>query len=209
MRRGERVNASAEPSNRELGRILGGGLRGRAGEAIGDESSGAPSSRSPDEGRNFAPAGAYFASTTQPAGGTPFTPPASPKPIGEREEAEQKSPSEIFDATIRRPASPTGTASPRIQTRLKVDTADQGPCLYFGPSGERCDRRALRDGYCAAHLPEQPSQLSPTADSTGPTAEKPYQRTVKVISVLAALLGFLAPLLENIIREILRWLHSH
>jgi hypothetical protein len=209
MRRGERVNASAEPSVRELGRILGDGLRGRIREEAGEGFSSGRASDSPGAGQGFAPGGAYLDSRSKPTGGFRVTPSTSPKPIGERDEAEQKSPSEIFAATIRRPANPSGAASPRIQTRLKVDTADQGPCLYFGPSGERCDRRALRDGYCAAHLPAQPSQQAASAASTGPTAEKPYQRTVKVVSVLAALVGFLAPLLENIIREILRWLHSH
>ena len=31
--------------------------------------------------------------------------------------------------------------------------ADQGPCLYFGPAGERCSRPAIDGGFCARHQP--------------------------------------------------------
>ncbi|HVB99690.1 MAG TPA: DUF5763 domain-containing protein [Candidatus Dormibacteraeota bacterium] len=26
-----------------------------------------------------------------------------------------------------------------------------GPCLYLGPRGQRCDRPALENGFCALH----------------------------------------------------------
>jgi hypothetical protein len=38
---------------------------------------------------------------------------------------------------------------------------DQGPCLYFGPAGQRCDRRATRDGFCDRHQPGAPAIASP------------------------------------------------
>ena len=30
---------------------------------------------------------------------------------------------------------------------------DFGPCLYLGPAGQRCARRATRDGFCQRHQP--------------------------------------------------------
>src|SRR5271157_6011556 len=35
---------------------------------------------------------------------------------------------------------------------------DQGPCLYFGPQGQRCSRPAIANGFCARHKPVQPGQ---------------------------------------------------
>jgi hypothetical protein len=34
---------------------------------------------------------------------------------------------------------------------------DLGPCLYFGPAGQRCNRRATRDGFCQRHQPDTPA----------------------------------------------------
>jgi hypothetical protein len=38
---------------------------------------------------------------------------------------------------------------------------DLGPCLYLGPSGQRCDRRAAKDGFCSRHQPDMPTAASP------------------------------------------------
>jgi hypothetical protein len=43
----------------------------------------------------------------------------------------------------RRNASPSSRTLP----------ADLGPCLYLGPAGQRCDRRATQDGFCQRHQP--------------------------------------------------------
>src|SRR5271155_4700638 len=34
-----------------------------------------------------------------------------------------------------------------------VPPSSQGPCLYFGPQGQRCARPALEGGFCAQHGP--------------------------------------------------------
>jgi hypothetical protein len=39
--------------------------------------------------------------------------------------------------------------------------ADLGPCLYFGPAGQRCDRRATTDGFCSRHQPGTPVIWAP------------------------------------------------
>lgn len=40
-------------------------------------------------------------------------------------------------------------------------SADIGPCLYLGPAGQRCDRRATRDGFCSRHQPDAPTAPTP------------------------------------------------
>ena len=77
---------------------------------------------------------------------------------------------------------------------------DQGPCLYLGPQGQRSGRRALRDGFCAAHMP---------GASATPSANTPATPSKKIIAAFIAISGLLWPLLSDVVREILRWLHAH
>jgi Family of unknown function (DUF5763) len=86
-----------------------------------------------------------------------------------------------------------------LRQRRAISSAprgDQGPCLYLGPGGQRCDRRATRDGFCSKHLP-------------GAIGEKIATPSKKVIAALLAISGLLWPLLADIVRELLRWIHSH
>jgi Family of unknown function (DUF5763) len=39
--------------------------------------------------------------------------------------------------------------------------SDLGPCLYLGPAGQRCNRRATRDGFCSRHQPDAPTASTP------------------------------------------------
>ncbi len=75
---------------------------------------------------------------------------------------------------------------------------DQGPCLYLGPRGQRCGNPAISGGFCARH---EPSELGgPKVASRG------------VSRVVAAGIGILAamwPILADLLREVLRWIHSH
>jgi hypothetical protein len=72
-----------------------------------------------------------------------------------------------------------------------ADNADYGPCLYLGPSGERCGRRALEGGFCERHEPgaKRPASSAPTA-----------RRTIAVIGALVALLPWLSDLIRELIR---------
>jgi hypothetical protein len=75
---------------------------------------------------------------------------------------------------------------------------DQGPCLYLGPRGQRCGNPAASGGFCARH---QPSELG---------GAKVASRGVS--RVVAAGIGILAamwPILADLLREVLRWIHSH
>jgi hypothetical protein len=75
---------------------------------------------------------------------------------------------------------------------------DQGPCLYLGPRGQRCGNPAISGGFCARH---EPSELG---------GAKIASRGVS--RVVAAGIGILAamwPILADLLREVLRWIHSH
>jgi hypothetical protein len=71
----------------------------------------------------------------------------------------------------------------------------QGPCLYLGPVGQRCSRPALAGGFCAKHR-------------TG-ALEKKRSNPSRVVVAIAAIAGVLWPILLDLIREILRWIHTH
>jgi hypothetical protein len=73
---------------------------------------------------------------------------------------------------------------------------DQGPCLYLGPSGQRCDRRALEGGYCSSHRPGATSLPKVTASK-------------RTLAAIAAIAGLLWPVIADVVREIMRWMHSH
>jgi hypothetical protein len=71
---------------------------------------------------------------------------------------------------------------------------DQGPCLYFGPAGQRCKERALAGGFCARHT-------SNTGAREATVAISPR----KVIAILAAGIA-LWPILADVVRAILRYI---
>jgi hypothetical protein len=69
----------------------------------------------------------------------------------------------------------------------------RGPCLYLGPRGQRCDRPALEDGFCALH--------SPDAVVPGPWI---WFRRLAALLVAAAILW---PIIEALIEELSHWHH--
>lgn len=72
-------------------------------------------------------------------------------------------------------------------------TASQGPCLYLGPSGQRCERQAVEGGYCARHQSHGEKAVSTPQLS---------RRALGIIGVLAVLW----PVLADLIRELIRLL---
>lgn len=70
-----------------------------------------------------------------------------------------------------------------------------GPCLYLGPSGQRCERPALEGGFCAVHTPGSGVALTPNRR--------------RVLAAIAAIIGILWPYVDDVVREIIRWMHSH
>ena len=84
---------------------------------------------------------------------------------------------------------------------------DQGPCLYFGPQGQRCSRPAIVNGFCARHTPEQIAQAAPPGSALPAAGRKSRIAAI----VLAALFIFdnLWPVISEVFREIIRLIHSH
>ncbi len=72
---------------------------------------------------------------------------------------------------------------------------DLGPCLYLGPAGQRCNRRAVEAGFCARHQPGA-GQLQ------GLSIPQVTRRGVALIGLLAVLW----PVLADIVRELIRLL---
>jgi len=72
---------------------------------------------------------------------------------------------------------------------------DLGPCLYLGPSGQRCNRRAVEGGFCARHQPD-------AGRFQGLSIPQVSRRGVAVIGLLAVLW----PVLADIVRELIRLL---
>ena len=72
----------------------------------------------------------------------------------------------------------------RIASTTGKNRNDQGPCLYFGPQGQRCSRPAIANGFCARHMPAQLSSqpgCTPTPFSMVKTAPaKPNSASTEV-----------------------------
>jgi hypothetical protein len=66
-----------------------------------------------------------------------------------------------------------------------------GCCIYLGPRGQRCERPALEDGFCARH--------SPDAAAPGPWT---WFRRSAAILVAAAILW---PIIEALLEELSHW----
>jgi hypothetical protein len=73
--------------------------------------------------------------------------------------------------------------------------SDQGPCLYLGPAGQRCYRRAVKAGFCAQHQPG----ATPNRRGIG----KPS----KLIAAIAGLLGVLWPYIYDFLHDLFRLFH--
>jgi len=80
--------------------------------------------------------------------------------------------------------------------------ADQGPCLYFGPRGQRCSRRATNAGFCAIHQPDG-------VPASGVAASGISKPSKKFIASLLAIAAVVWPYLADILREVIRWIHAH
>lgn len=80
-----------------------------------------------------------------------------------------------------------------VGTPQRIPADDQGPCLYLGPSGQRCNRRAVAASFCTRHQPGASQTL---------TLPQVSRRSAAVIGLLAVLW----PVLADLIREIVRLL---
>ncbi|MGH9714691.1 MAG: DUF5763 domain-containing protein [Candidatus Acidiferrales bacterium] len=82
----------------------------------------------------------------------------------------------------------------------KQPAAGFGPCLYFGPAGQRCSQRATANGFCARHQPD--SRFLRESGGIRPAAPLLSPKRVGVIFTILALLW---PVLADIVRELIRF----
>ncbi|MGA8034383.1 MAG: DUF5763 domain-containing protein [Candidatus Acidiferrales bacterium] len=83
-----------------------------------------------------------------------------------------------------------------------------GTCLYLGPSGQRCERRALSNGFCGRHSSSAAPRLIEATDAG--SAATPEQRTkdrVRAVAAVLGLLGVLWPVVADIVKAILSFLN--
>jgi hypothetical protein len=79
-----------------------------------------------------------------------------------------------------------------VASHVPSDRADYGPCLYLGPAGQRCSRRAIEGGFCEQHRPDAKALVTAAPNSR------------RLIAILAALVALL-PWLTDLIRELIRF----
>lgn len=75
-----------------------------------------------------------------------------------------------------------------------IDATDQGPCLYLGPSGQRCNRRAVKGGFCELHQP-------------GAKARSKAGKRSKIVAAIAGLLGVLWPYIYDFVHQLIRLIY--
>jgi hypothetical protein len=84
---------------------------------------------------------------------------------------------------------------------------DQGPCLYFGPQGQRCSRPAISNGFCARHVPVQLGQSAPQRAALPTTGRKPRIAALGLAALV--IFDYLWPIISEVFREIIRLIHAH
>jgi len=84
-------------------------------------------------------------------------------------------------------------------SRLAADvaTSAQGPCLYLGPGGHRCSCAALQGGFCIHH---QPDAVIP---------EKAGRGLAKIAGAGIGILAATWPIVFDLVRALMRWIHAH
>jgi hypothetical protein len=103
------------------------------------------------------------------------------------------------------PANDTGSdfehASPHADWRASGSDfgaqkrPDQGPCLYLGPKGQRCGDPANAGGFCAKHDPD--------------AAKAAAKGVARLVGAGIGILAAMWPILADVIRDVIRWIHSH
>jgi|SRR5450432_896691 hypothetical protein len=138
-----------------------------------------------------------FLTVNDSSGSTDFPEPQQPQPLGS-------------DATGGRGTGSDGTGDvdssddeePLPPAVAAASGGSQGPCLYFGPQGQRCSRPALVGGFCSRHLRNGDQ---PNAEGPRPAPSRLPKIAVAGIGILAALW----PIIFDILRVIVRWIHAH
>lgn len=96
-----------------------------------------------------------------------------------------------------------GPGFPADDAKLSAPRAgDFGPCLYFGPRGERCSRPALEGGFCARHRGSAQKAVEEPEAESGFAPQLTPKRLGALIAAAAALWPFVAELVREILRHL-------
>ena len=114
-----------------------------------------------------------------------------------------------------RPPDFGGTEGPAeaVPGPLAGAQGSYGTCLYFGPRGERCTRRALASGFCSRHRATGTAARAGAAQvSSVAQAEQDFEvQKKRFVKVVFSLLGFAAvlwPIIADAVRAILALLRG-
>jgi hypothetical protein len=88
-------------------------------------------------------------------------------------------------------------SSEEFESTNAAAAGSQGPCLYLGPLGQRCARPALEGGFCAQHAPRTTKKAS-----SG-------RGLPQIVGAGIGILAAMWPILFDVVRSIIRWMHSH
>jgi hypothetical protein len=107
----------------------------------------------------------------------------------------------------------------RIASTTGKNRNDQGPCLHFGPQGQRCSRPAIANGFCARHMPaqlsSQPGKFGQSPKQAAASYARPGGAALgsrplgRIIAIGIAIFAALWPVVADLLREIFRWIHAH
>jgi hypothetical protein len=84
---------------------------------------------------------------------------------------------------------------PALSEPIQEGGREPGPCLYFGPGGQRCSRPSLDGSFCASH-------------GTRGGVKAAMRDYGRVLAATVAIVALLWPYLHDVVREILQWLYS-
>jgi len=88
------------------------------------------------------------------------------------------------------PSEPLSTEDDPVERK----PSGQGPCLYLGPAGQRCDRLALAGGFCARHRPG--------------ARREAFRNPARILAAALGIAALVWPYVNDLVREIIRWTHS-
>jgi hypothetical protein len=69
----------------------------------------------------------------------------------------------------------------------------RGPCLYLGPTGQRCAKPAVEGGYCPKHHGD-------------PDLRSDSRNYTRVLVATVALAIIIWPYVADLVRDLIRWL---
>jgi hypothetical protein len=136
-----------------------------------------------------------------------------------------KPPPEVVEAAERARLGRRGGPGGVARTGA-AEAVNYGPCLYFGPRGERCERRATVTGFCARHSAAQAARNAQFWDAAAKPdvveesdderrAENPQdangesiRKRSRILIALLGLAGVLWPILNEVLRALISFLHS-